>query len=224
MTSDRLSQQHQVALDKAHQFQLDMQAIAQRIEEGQQQETQGKAEGQKTFFLTLFRVAAEHIERDVQEFCDRAADVFEEIEAHGQEPTIDEGWLSELTGENDNFYFSTDSLISQPPPIPGRKRGRKPKPLKELNEAEVVKAVQAAIEEAEAHDVPAISHQENSSDWIARIATALKQNQGAASFERLQHTTGLSPGALFLGLLLGHERWGMSQSEFYGQVLVQLRE
>ena len=202
---------HQDALDRARQFQLNMQAIAQK-------------QPKDAFYLTLFRLAADHIERDVNEFCDRAADVFEQLEAHGQEPTIDEGWLDELTGENDSFYFSTDSLVSQPPLLPGKKRGRKPKPLKELNEAEVVKAVQAAIEEAEAHDVLAISHQENSSDWIARIQSALLDSGGKATFESLLEGTRLSPGALFLGLLLGHERWNIRQTEFYGQVLVKAVE
>ena len=46
-----------------------------------------------TFFATLFHLAAQGIENDVEAFCDRAEEVFEEIEAHGKDPTIDIDWL-----------------------------------------------------------------------------------------------------------------------------------
>ena len=44
------------------------------------------------------------------------------IEAHGQEPELDDDWLDELTGEKDSFYFSTDSIVQALPPLPRRKR------------------------------------------------------------------------------------------------------
>ncbi|MGB3292595.1 MAG: hypothetical protein WBB01_06405 [Phormidesmis sp.] len=208
----RLSQQqHQAAIQKAIEFQQEAVAIAQAKGKGQGQE-------QSNFFPEVFRIAAQLIEKDAQDFCDRAELVFEEIEAHGQEPDLDRDWLDELTGEKDNFYFSTDSLLTELPPLPGRKRGRKPKPP---DEKTVIEAVQMAVQEAE--DVLAITHMENPSDWIARIHMALEGRGGAASFAELRKATKLSPGALFLGLLLGQEHWDMSQSEFYGKVEVRGR-
>lgn len=82
-------------------------------------------EGEKAFFPEVFRIASELIEQDTDGFCDPAEMVFEEIEAHGQEPQLDDDWIDELTGENDNFYFSTDSLVQELEKLPGRKRGRK---------------------------------------------------------------------------------------------------
>ena len=171
------------------------------------------------FYPELFRLAAERIEKDIDAFCDRAAEIFDEIEAFGQEPTLDEDWLDELTGEKDCFYFSTDSLLSELPPLTGRKRGRQPQPFSEI---EVVQAVQRAVEKAE--DALAVAHHENPADWIHRIAISLQENHGSATFAHLQDATGLSPGALFLGLLLGHDNWQMRQTKFYGPVIVVLTQ
>ena len=171
------------------------------------------------FYPELFRLAAERIEKDVDAFCDRASAIFDEIDAFGQEPTLDDDWLDELTGQKDCFYFSTDALLSELPPLPGKKRGRKPQPPSEI---EVVQAVQRAVEKAE--DALAVAHHENPNDWIHRIHKALENNQGTATFAQLQNDTGLSPGALFLGLLLGHENWQMRQTQFYGPVIVVLTQ
>lgn len=196
--SDRAMKHHQQVLAKAHQ----------------------KARGQErtNFFPELFRLAATQIETDVESFCDRAALVFDEIEAFGQEPDLDDDWLHQITGEKDSFYFSTDSLVTELPSLPGRKRGRKTKPL---SEKEVVEAVQLAVQQAE--DALSVAHVENPSDWIARIARSLGDNGGLATFATLRQDTGLSPGALFLGLLLGQDNWSLWQAEFYGQVEVQSR-
>ena len=92
---------------------------SERLSEVQQRRVQQKAvcfrqqveqESQGKGFAEVFRLAALKIEEDVEGFCDRAQEVFDEIEAFGQEPQIDEDWLKEVTGETDNFYFSTDSL------------------------------------------------------------------------------------------------------------------
>ena len=181
-----------------------------------------KARGSErvNFFPELFRLAAEAIETDVIEFCDRAETIFEEIEAFGQEPDLDTAWLHEITGEKDNFYFSTDSLVSDLPPLPGMTRGRKPKPP---TEDEVIQAVKDAVEMAEAQDVLATAHVENPSVWIEKIAQALALKGGTASFGELRSATALSPGALFLGLLLGQEHWDMHQTEFYGKLEVRHR-
>lgn len=178
----------------------------------------GQGQERGNFFPEFFRLAADQIEEDVIEFCDRAALVFDEIDAFGQEPQLDDDWLQELTGAKDSFYFSTDSLVTELPPLPGMKRGRKAKPL---TEKEVVKAVQRAVQQTE--DALAVAHLENPFDWIQKIAAALNEKGGTASFATLRQTTGLSPGALFLGLLLGQEQWSMQQETFYGQVVVKSR-
>lgn len=206
MPSSRLSdQQHQAALQKAIDFRQQVTAIA-------------HAKGKDAFFSELFRIAADLIEKDANAFCDRAAEVFEEIEAFGQEPQLDDDWLYEITGENDNFYFSTDSLVTELPPLPGRKRGRQPTPPQEKA---VVDAVQQAVQQAE--DALSVAHLENPSDWIDRIHKAISLSGGRASFGALRSATGLSPGALFLGLLLGQEQWSLHQAQFYGQVVVSGR-
>ena len=60
---------------------------------------QGADEG--SFFAALFRLAAETIEEDVDEFCDRAEAAFEEIEAFGQE-----------LGLRSRKYLNTDILAN----------------------------------------------------------------------------------------------------------------
>ena len=174
--------------------------------------------GEKAFFPEVFRIAGEGIETDVDGFCDRAELAFEEIEAFGQEPQLDDDWLGEITGENDSFYFSTDSIVSEAEKLPGRKRGRKPK---ESDEAQVVKAVEEAITSVE--EALRVSHHENPHDWIQRISMALEHSNGKMGFCKLREVTRLSTGALFLGLLLGQENWTLQQQKFYGEVMVKLR-
>ena len=176
-------------------------------------------EGQRAVFPEVFRIASELIEQDTGEFCDRAEMVFEEIEAHGQEPELDDDWIDELTGENDNFYFSTDSLEKQRNTLPGLKRGRK---SKAPDEQAVVKAVQEAVQSFE--EALAVSHVEQPQIWISTIKRALEKERGTADFDRLKRMTQLSTGALFLGLLLGQENWELSQDCFYGQVTVTVGE
>ncbi|EDX83408.1 hypothetical protein S7335_588 [Synechococcus sp. PCC 7335] len=176
--------------------------------------------GSQNFFVTLFAIAAELIAEDADKFYNRAQEVFEEIEAFGQEPRLDNDWLAEVTGEKDTFYFSTDSLVTQVDPLPRSARKRR---LSTPNEDEVVLAVEDAIQSAEA--AITVAHTENSRDWIQRITTVLceqTQNQ-AMTFALLLESTQLAPIELWLGLLLGHDRWLLQQECFYGEVSVRLR-
>ena len=177
-----------------------------------------KATGNTVFYPELFRIAAELIEKDADAFCDRAEDIFDEIDAYGQEPLLDDDWLAEVTGEKDSFYFSTDSLVTELPPLPGQKRGKKPG---ELDEAEVIKAVEDAIVSME--EAISVAHQEDPSSWIEHIRSTLEKERGSATFGQLRQATGITPGALFLGLLLGQDSWHLKQKEFYGEVVVELR-
>ncbi|MGB3669720.1 MAG: hypothetical protein WA783_03520 [Phormidesmis sp.] len=131
----------------------------------------------------------------------------------------EEPWIDKITGENDNFYFSTDSLEKQRETMPGRKRGRKPKGP---DEQKVVKAVQEAVQSFE--DALAVSHVEQPQAWISRIKRALDEEGGNADFDTLKGITGLSTGALFLGLLLGQDNWTLGQDCFYGLLTVVEKE
>lgn len=207
-TGGRLSdQQLAAAMEKATRWRLEVEA-----------RVRAKGGGEKAFFPEVFRIASELIEDDVEGFCDHAEDVFEEIEAYGQEPQLDDDWLGEIAGEKDNFYFSTDSIVSEAEKLPGRKRGRKPKLP---DEAQVVKAVEEAMQNLE--DALKVAHHENPQDWISRIRMALEMNNGTMGFWKLREVTQLSTGALFLGLLLRQEEWELEQDCFYGELMATLK-
>jgi len=205
VNSERLSAvQHQRAQQKAVCFR-------QQVE----RESQGRG------FAEVFRLAALRIEEDVDGFCDRAQEVFEEIEAFGQEPQIDEGWLKEITGETDNFYFSTESLTQEALKLPGW-RGRKKKA--QVDEQVVVAAVKEAVQSLE--DALNVSHSEDVQSWIKRVATSLQSVQeqdNGISFWQLQEITELQPTALWLALLLGGQHWSLEQTEneFYKDVIIK---
>ena len=200
-------QQIQQAQLKARRFREQMHAIAYQ-----------KGACKRDFFSTLFTIAAIRIELDTQAFFDRAHLVFDEIEAFGQEPLLDDNWLAEVAGEKDTFHFSTDSLVSEPLTLP-----RKPRqPQKQPDEAAIVVAVEQALDQAE-QNVLKIAHAENAQLWIQTIQLALSSTQSVVSFEQLLATTHLQPIELWLGLLLGCEHWCLHQDQFYGKLTVRLR-
>lgn len=177
---------------------------------------------QGAFFAVLFQMAAECIEEDVEEFCDRADEIFEEIEAHGQEPQLSEDWLKEVTGEKDNFYFSTDNLVSDLVSPPRKKRRKK-----QLSEEEIER-IKNEIENAIIDDTPqnyeqaiAVAHGEDPQQWIESIQKALETAEGKATFWALHENTGLSAGELLLGLLLGQKHWAFRQDKFYGTATIK---
>lgn len=187
--------------------------------------TQGGVEG-GVFFAELFRLAAEVIETDVETFCDLAEATFEEIEAFGQEPLLDDDWLGEVTGDKDNFYFSTENLVSDlVSPI---RKGRRQKQLCQEEQDRLRQEVEnAIIDEAETEtgqdyeQAISVAHGENVQDWVDRIKTALdNSDSGTLDFWVIRNRTGLRPAELFLGLLLGHDNWHIKQDAFYGLVSV----
>lgn len=199
----RLSQERLLQLEKrAIRFRQLVNWVANRKVERRQFESVNGA---------TFAIAAELITRRTDRFCDSAEDDFDAIEAHGQEPELDDDWLDELTGEKDNFYFSTDSIVHKLPELPRRKRGRKHKG--ELDEEGMVQAVEEAVQSLE--EALAVSHVEKPQEWIEMIKGALVEKGGEANFWGLQRMTQLSPGALFLGLLLGHHNWNTTQIDFH---------
>lgn len=158
----------------------------------------------------MFAIAAELIHRKTDRFCVTADEQFDCIEAYGTEPVLDDDWLDELTGENDSFYFSTDALEKGLPPLPRRKRAKQHEA--DLDEVQMVHVVEAAVLSFE--QAMAVSHVEKPHEWIETIESALRLHGGEANFWRLQRSTRLSFGALFLGLLLGHQRWCTTQIDF----------
>ena len=207
MNSKRLSkaQQHRAQQKAAH--------FRQQVE----QESRGKG------FAEVFRLAALRIEADVNGFCDRAQEVFDEIEAFGQEPEIDENWLKEVTGETDSFYFSTENLIQEAPKLPSR-RGRKKKA--QVDERAFVTAVEEAVQSLE--DALNVSHGEDIQNWVQKVVASLrsvKEQHNEISFWQLQKITRLQPTALWLALLLGGQHWTLEQAkdDFYRDVTVKVK-
>ena len=143
----------------------------------------------------------------------------------GRSRGLDDDWIDQLTGdENDNFYFSTESLVRELEPLPGRKRGRKP--LSDLEVQRLTREIEnAIIDENETtqsfEQALAVAHGENVQDWINSIKHALSDSENReVEFWRLQQLTRLRPTELFLGLLLGQQLWTMRQREFYGKLFV----
>lgn len=205
---------------------------SERLSKAQQQRAQQKAvcfrqqveqESQGRGFAEVFRLAALRIEADVEGFCNRAQEVFDEIDAFGQEPQVDEDWLREITGETDNFYFSTERLTQETPKLPSR-RGRKKK--EQADKLVVVAAVEEAVQSFE--DALNVSHSEDVQNWIQKVITSLrlvKEPHNEINFWKLQKITKLQPTALWLALLLGGQHWTIEQAEdeFYSDVTIRTR-
>lgn len=222
---DRLKEGRRIRIiEKAAAKQEKLIAIA------RQRASDGVQEGQGLFFLLLFQLAGESIEADVETFCDRAEEVFEEIEAYGQEPQLDEVWLGEVTGEKDIFNFSTENLVSDLISPPRKKRKQKQLSQEEIDRLreEVENAIldddHKGEEEQDYQQTLAVAHGENVTEWIEYIKTALQNSKtGILEFWTLNKRTRLQPTELFLGLLLGQKHWEIGQSEFYGEVTVRIR-
>ncbi|NJM97791.1 MAG: hypothetical protein HC800_12105 [Phormidesmis sp. RL_2_1] len=178
-------------------------------------------EGQAAFFAALFQLAAVCIEGDVDRFCDRADEVFEEIEAVGQEPMLDIDWLAEVTGDQDNFYFSTDTLVSDLVPLPRRKRRQHLLSHDEIDRLK--KEIEQAIIEDDGplnlQQALAGAHSENVQHWIDAIKNALEKEGGKTDFWLLHNITQLPPVELFLGVLLGYDYWSIRQDDGFGKTI-----
>ena len=209
-------QQLQAVKDKAAQFQnrLINQARAQVTQHGMEK---------GAFFNLLFHLAGELIEGDVDSFCALAETVFEEIEAYGQDPLLDADWLAEVTGEKDNFYFSTDNLVSDLVTLPKRKR--RVKILSDEEQERLRREVEnAIIDEPEPQNLEqalAVAHAEDPQLWILAIKRTLHTLGGKTDFYTLRLQANLSAGELFLGLLLGQQHWKLSQTSFYNAVFIE---
>ena len=106
--------------------------------------------------------------------------------------------------------IDNDSIVQKLPELPRRKRGRQHKG--DLDEGQMAAAVEEAVQSLE--EALAVSHVEKPQEWIQQIKGALVDKGGEANFWWLQRMTQLSPGALFLGLLLGHTHWIITQIDF----------
>ena len=215
----RLSKQQLQALkEKAAEFQKRLVQVAKKkVPDGT---------NQGAFFATLFQMAAECIEDDVEGFCDLAEQSFEEIEAHGQESQLSEDWLAEVTGEKDSFYFSTENLVSDL--VSPLKRKRWKKQLSEDEIERIKNEIENAIVEeddspCDLHQALAVAHGENVEHWIETIKKALEHEDRTLEFWTLREKTELKPAELFLSVLLGQEHWFITQDKFYGTIAVGAR-
>ena len=133
--NDRLSQERLRHLEKwAVRFRQLVNWVANRKVERRQFESVNGA---------MFAIAAELIARRTDKFCENAEDEFDSLEAYGQEPQLDDDWLNQLTGENDCFYFSTDSIEKELLPLPRRRRMRQRRG--DLDEAQMGRVVEEAV-------------------------------------------------------------------------------
>lgn len=196
--------------------------VHQRLVQVAKKKVPQEGTNQGAFFAVLFQLAAQCIEDDVEGFCDRAEAAFEEIEAHDQEPQLSEDWLSEVTGEKDNFYFSTDNLVSDLVSPPRRKRRKKQlsQEEKEKLRQEIENVIVNETDELNFGQAISVAHSEDSHDWIEKILVALRKETGTADFWTLRKITKLSVGKLLLRLLLYQENWSTKQNSFYGKVTV----
>ena len=213
----RLSeQQMELARKRASEFQEKL------VEKARGRVPHGADEG--VFFAALFHLAGETIELDVDGFCEKADEVFEKIEAHGQEPTLDTDWLGEIVGDRDTFNFSTENLVSELVSAPRRKRRKKQ--LSNEERERIRQEIKDAIiddkgEGQSFEQAIAVAHGEDVQGWIEDINRALRKEGGQADFWILWERTKLQPVELLLGLLLGQQYWNVRQTEFYGTVNIE---
>ena len=183
-------------------------------------------ESNGAFFSMLFQLAGTSIEVDTDSFCDRAEALFDKIEAYGQEPELDAGWLAEITGEEDTFNFSTENLVSDL--LSPRTRRAKQHSVSDKERSRIRQEIEAAIieEEQSLEQTLAVAHKEDVQDWIETITAALEKSKSKRlDFWQLQKKTHLAPVELFLGLLLGHERWQLLQAAcFLSDIQIRLYE
>ena len=213
----RLSeQQMELARKRASEFQEKL------VEKARGRVPHGADEG--VFFAALFHLAGETIELDVDGFCEKADEVFEKIEAHGQEPTLDTDWLGEIVGDRDTFNFSTENLVSELVSAPRRKRRKKQLSYEERERIrqEIKDAIIDDKGEGQSFEQAiAVAHGEDVQGWIEDINRALRKEGGQADFWILWERTKLQPVELLLGLLLGQQYWNVRQTEFYGTVNIE---
>lgn len=154
------------------------------------------------------RRAGEQILADAEGFCDRAEDTLNDLEAWGQEPTLEMDWLSGVVPE-ELYYFEAGKLVATAsglPELPRKVRVRSSR----------VEVVDASVDVSE---VLGLAHAEDPKAWQSAIALALDSQAQPVRFWALVEATGLRPGELLLGLLLGG--WALSQEEFYGELLCE---
>lgn len=157
------------------------------------------------------RLAGAQLLAETEQFCDRAEDTFKDLEAWGKEPQLEADWLSGLVPE-DPYYFTVGKLVDGLPPLPELPRKERVRATQELP------TVNASVNVSE---VLGLAHAEDPQAWQNAIERALEAQAEPVRFWTLVEATGLAPGELLLGLLLGSMRgdWALSQDGFYGEIL-----
>ncbi|MGI8933349.1 MAG: hypothetical protein ACR2FS_04670 [Phormidesmis sp.] len=153
------------------------------------------------------RLAGVLLLAETEVFCDRAKETLDDLEAWGKEPVLEADWLSGLVPE-DPYYFTAGKLVGpmpELPELPRQERGRSPEQEPPVN---------ASVDVSE---VLGLAHAEDPQAWQNAIVMAMDAQPQPVGFWRLVEVTGLSPGELLLGLLMGG--WRLSQDSFYGEIL-----
>lgn len=151
------------------------------------------------------RRAGAQILIDVEAWYERAFDDLDDLDAWGKNPTLTGSLLSELVPREPYCYTTPAKLLESPPPLPRLPR-----------EAGVRSpAVEAADASVDVSEILNLAHAEDPQAWQVAISRAIDEQ--VVPFSQLLSDTGLSPGELLLGLLLGE--WQLSQREFYGELL-----
>ena len=147
--------------------------------------------------------------KEAEDFCERAHEELDDLEAWGKEPTISEDWLASFVPEED-YFFSAELPQSFVEDLPRKERVRSTAEEKVMDASVDVSALLA------------LAHPEDPQAWQMAIEQAIGTHKEIA-FERLLADTQLSRAELLIGLLLGASqgRWKLCQRAFYGELLVR---
>lgn len=149
---------------------------------------------------------------EVESFCIEANETLDHLEAYGKEPVLDESWLEDLSSSDKPFYFSTDSLESESELEPEEKHRQL-----RLNINLTPTEERAFPSSDSIADVLVLAHAEDVESWQLAIANVMASHK-RLSFTTLLELSGMRPGELLIGLLLGE--WTLKQQTFYGELEV----
>ena len=156
------------------------------------------------------RRAGAHILADAEVWCDQAHDELDDLEAWGKCPKLTSGLLGDLLPQEPFYYTTPAALLDSPSALPKL-------PRKVGVRSPATEAVNASVDVSK---ILELAHAEDPAAWQVAIEQAMDKRR-AVPFAELLGETGLSPGELLLGLLLGG--WQLSQREFYGELLCHWR-
>lgn len=139
--------------------------------------------------------------------------------------TLDDDWLDGLIRKTSSLDLSRFEKPDTRFRLPGEELLGEDLMVNTVLEVEEISDSSETLEQ-----VIAIAHAESVTDWQDAIFSVLKQESHPIDFWVLKGKTNLSASALFLGLLLGSERWYLQQAvslvedNGYGSIFVSLNQ